>query len=159
VTGGVSGKILSKLRGSVRTGYQIRQEGDSGKSFGSTTASATLTWAVTKRFSFTTTISKDFTTTATDSSVDTLSANLNAQYVLNSRWNIFGGVGAGESAFLNGVDPGRLDNHLSWNAGIGYSLNEHFKASLAYSHFLNWSNRTGANFERDTITLSLSTRW
>ncbi|HEY9250524.1 MAG TPA: outer membrane beta-barrel protein [Rariglobus sp.] len=158
-TVGVSGKILSKLNGTVRFGYQIRQEEPSGDIFGSYTAAASTTWAINKRLSLTGTLSKDFSTTATESTVDTTRANLDAQYVFNHRWSLYSGIGGGYSEFLNGVDDGRKDYYFMWSAGVNYTLNDHFKASLTYSYFQNWSNRSISNFERNSITLFLSSRW
>ena len=159
VTTGVSGKILAKLRGSARAGYQVRQEGSSGQSFGSTTASAALTWGLTKRCTLTGTVEKDFSTTANESSVDNLSFNLAAQYVLTYQWALFSGVGTGDSLFLNGTDLDRKDFYITWNTGLAYSLNDHLRTSLTYSNFQNWSNRAASSFERSTLTLNVSTRW
>lgn len=158
-TVGVSGKILAKLNGTARAGYQIRQDSATGATYGSYTASASTTWAVNKRFSITGTLNKDFSTTATESTTDTLSFNLDAQYVLNQHWTVYTGLGVGYSEFLNGIDGGRNDHYFTWSAGVNYSLNEHFKASLTYSYFQNWSNRTISNFERNSLTLTLSSRW
>ncbi len=158
-TVGVSGKILAKLKGNVRTGYQIRQESDTGESFGSITSSASVTWSFSKKLTVTGTVNKDFSTTATESSVDGLGVNLDAQYVLRNRWSLYSGLGAGRNDFLNGVDGGRLDYFFTWSAGVNYSLNDHFKASLTYSYFQNWSNRSASNFDRHSVTLNLSSRW
>lgn len=157
-TAGVSGKILAKLNGTVRAGYQIRQE-SSGRAYGSTTATASTTWAVSKKLSITGTVNKDFSTTATDSTVDTLSVNFDAQYALNNRWSLYSGLGGGQSDFLNGVDSDREDYYFTWSAGVNYSLNDHFKASLTYSYFQNWSNRSTSSFDRNSITLNLTSRW
>ncbi len=159
ITGGVSGKIISKLRGSIRAGYQIREEGASGSTFGSTTASASVTWAVNRRFTITGTVSKDFGTTAYESSTDNLSFNLDAQYVIRNRWSLYAGLGFGYSDYLNGTDIGRSDYYGSWSFGPSYELNEHFKASLTYSYFQNWSSSSIANFDRHTLTLNLTSRW
>ncbi|MDF3059595.1 MAG: hypothetical protein K0R17_3810 [Rariglobus sp.] len=158
LTAGVSGKILAKLNGTVRGGYQIRQE-DTGETFGSTTSSASVTWAVNKKLSLTGSVNKDFSTTATDSSVDTLSFNLDAQYALRHQWSLYCGFGAGQSDFLNGTDSGRHDYYFTWSTGVNYSLNDHFKASLTYSYFQNWSNRAASTFDRHSITLNITSRW
>ena len=86
---GVSGKILSNLNGTLRFGCQIRQEDPSGDVFGGYTATASTTWAINKRMSLTGTLSKDFSTTATDSTTDITRANLDAQYVFNSKWSVY----------------------------------------------------------------------
>jgi hypothetical protein len=159
ITAGVSGKILSKLNGTVRAGYQIRNDNATGESYGSFTASASTTWTVNKKTTLTGSLTKDFSTTGTDSSVDSTRANLDAQYIITNRWSLYSGIGGGYSEFLNGVDSGREDYYFTWSAGINYNLNDHFKASLTYSYFRNWSNRTNSDFERNSLTLNLRTRW
>lgn len=159
LTAGVSGKILAKLHGVVRAGYQVRENDATGERHESITTSASTTWDISKRFSLTGTINKDFSTTATESSVDTLGVNLDAQYAFTGRWSIYSGVGAGQSDFLDGFDNGREDRYFTWSAGANYTLNDHFKASLTYSYFKNWSNRSASSFDRHSVTLNLTSRW
>jgi hypothetical protein len=158
-TAGVSGKIISKLNGTVRAGYQFRNDVKTGETFQSITASSSVTWAVNKRFTITGTLSKDFNTTGSDSSSDNLTFDLNAQYVLNPHWTLFSGVGAGTTDYLSGIDNGRRDQFVTWNLGVNYTMNEHFKASLTYSYLQNWSNRSIASYDRSAISLYLSTLW
>jgi len=158
-TVGVSGKVLPKVNGTVRAGYEIRQDGSTGQSFDSWNATSSVTWNLSRRVSFTGTLKKSFSTTATDATIDTLSANLDMQYTLNAKWVLYSGVGGGENEFLSGASTGRKDYYFTWSAGVNYSLNEHFKASLTYSFFENWSNQGIGNYDRDSITLTLSTRW
>ncbi len=158
-TVGVTGKIIPKLNGTVRAGYQIRQESATGQTFDSWTATASVSWSVNRRLTLTGTLNKSFSTTATDATIDTLSANLDMQYALRARWSLYAGLGGGESQFLSGTDPGRQDYYFTWSVGVSYSLSDHFKASLTYSYFENWSNRGPGNYDRNALTLNMSTRW
>lgn len=159
ITAGVSGKILAKLKGNVRVGYQIRQEDATGETYDSITSTASVTWAFNKKLNLTGTINKDFSTTATGSSVDSLGVNLDAQYALNSRWSFHGGLGGGYNDFISGLDEGRVDYYFTWSTGVSYSLNDHFKASLTYSYFKNWSNRSASSFDRHSLSLNVTSRW
>lgn len=159
LTAGVSGKILSKLNGSVRAGYQVRTDDSTDETHGSINAAASVTWAVNRRFSITATLNKDFSTTATESSVDTLSLHLDAQYALRYQWSFYSGLGGGQSEFVNGIDAGREDYYFTWSAGVNYTLNDHLKVSLTYSYFQNWSNRSASSFERNSVTLNVTSRW
>jgi hypothetical protein len=158
-TTGMSGKILAKLKGDIRAGYQIRQDGASGQSFGSTTASVAVTWAINRRFNLTATVEQDFITTANEASVDNLSFNLDAQYALTYQWSVFTGLGTGQSQFLNGTEQDRTDFYSTWRSGVSYTLNQHLRVSLNYSYFINNSNRSLSSFDRNTLTLNLSSRW
>jgi len=158
-TAGISGRVLPKVNGTVRAGYEIRQDGTSGQTFDSWTAAASVTWNMNRRVTFTGTLNKAFNTTATDATIDSLSATLDMQYSLTGKWSLFSSIGGGENDFLNGPYTGRTDYFFVWSAGVNYNLNDHFKASLTYSYYQSWSNRAAGNYSRDTISLNLSTRW
>ena len=78
-----------------------------------------------------------------------------------------GSAGWGDSRFLGlgGLNPPfigtyhRHDNNFTWSAGLNYTLNEHFKASLNYNSFQNWSNVSYSSFLRRSLTLTLTSRW
>ncbi len=158
-TAGISGRILPKVNGSVRAGYEIRQDGTTNQTFESWTATSSVSWNMNRRVTFTGTLNKAFSTTATDASIDSLSATLDVQYSLTGKWSVFSSIGGGENDFLNGTYTGRRDYYFTWSAGVNYSLNDHFKASLVYSYYQSWSNRAAGNYNRDSYTLNLSTRW
>jgi len=158
-TGGISGRILPKVNGTVRAGYEIRQDGTTNQTFDSWTATSSVTWNMNRRVTFTGTLNKAFSTTATDASIDSLGATLDVQYSLTGKWSVFASIGGGENDFLNGPVAGRQDYYFTWSTGVNYNLNDHFKASLTYSYYKSWSNRAAGNYDRDTISLYLSTRW
>lgn len=158
-TAGVSGRIVPKINGTVRAGYEIRQDSASKQTYDSWTASSAVTWNMNKKVTFTGTLRKAFSTTATNATIDSLSANLGIHYSLTGRWSVFTDIGGGENDFLNGPLSGRIDYYYTWDAGVNYNLNDHLKASLTYSYYQSWSNRALGNYSRDTITLNLSTRW
>ena len=175
VTGGLSGRIIRGINGSVRVGYQIRtphgNKGDSGDYRG-LTASASTSYAVNRKISINGSLSKDYSTTATDTSVESTNASIESGYTYNSHWTISGGAGWGDSRFLGekgrivvaaGPPPvfgrNRHDNFANWNASLSYSLNEHLKANLTYTYFINWSTVPFADFIRNSWGLTFSSRW
>jgi hypothetical protein len=91
--------------------------------------------------------------------VDNLSFNLDAQYALTYQWSVFTGLGTGQSQFLNGTEQDRTDDYSTWRSGVSYTLNQHLRVSLNYSYFINNSNRSLSSFDRNTLTLNLSSRW
>jgi len=173
-SGGVSGKIVRGVNGSLRVGYQVRvpEGGVNQQEFSSWTASSSATYAINKKMNLTGTLGKDFSTTATDAFVDTLSASLDFQYAYNSRWSLSSGLNYGDSQFLGEagrivissgpppiLGPQRRDTYLSWTSSINYSMNEHLKVAVAYSWFRNWSTSSFADFIRTGYSLTVSTRW
>ena len=175
INAGVSGRIIRGLNGSVRVGYQIRTpHGDPTNtgSFGGLSASAATSYAVNRKITINGSVSKDFSTTATDASVDTTTASIESGYTYNSHWAISAGAGWGDSRFLGEqgrvvIAPGppvlfgknRHDNYANWNTSVSYSLNEHFKANLTYGYFINWSTVPFADFVRNSWGLNFSSRW
>lgn len=178
LTAGLTGKLIRGVNGTIRAGYQFRiphGATDNIKSkdgYHSWTASASTTYAFNKRLNFTGTLAKDFSTTATDTSVDTTTASLDAQYAFSSHWTFSGNVSAGDSRFLGEagrivlipslppvLGPSRHDDYLTASMSANYSLNEHLKVSASYAWFKNWSNSSFADFIRSSYNLNLSSRW
>lgn len=181
---GLSGRLIRGIMGNLRLGYQSRASHSfvtdpltSIRSrvhgeFTSWTATGSSVYALGKRMNINFGITKDFSTTAADTSIDTLTATADTQYAFNSRWSVSGSVAWGRTRFLGEagrihieenpvliLGPHRQDDFFSWSAGLNYSMNEHFKAALNYAWFQNWSNAADADFVRQSWTLSLSTRW
>lgn len=172
---GVNGKVVRGVKGSLRFGYQVRVPGGAAAgedTFSSWTSSGSLTYAFSKRTNLSLGLSKDFSTTATDAFVDTLTVSLDAQHAFSSRFGFIGGVNYGDSRFLGDggrvildlgpppvLGPERHDSYLSWNACLNYSLHEHLKLAVSYSWFRNWSTSSFADFVRSGYSLTLTSRW
>ncbi|MBI4621885.1 MAG: hypothetical protein HY736_01530 [Verrucomicrobia bacterium] len=172
---GVSGKLIRGVIGSLRGGLQARipRGGLPGEGkYSSWTASGSSHYAVSKKINLSGSISKDYSTTATSSSVDVISASVSTAYAFNSRWALSGSAGWGDTRFLGEggrivlaagpppvLGPFRHDNYANWNVALSYSLNEHFKSGISYGWFQNWSTLSFADFVRTSWALNLSSRW
>ena len=166
---GLFGKILPKLNGTVNAGYQIRDSRDvlhtpsrNGileSQYASWTSSISLTWSLSKKFSVSGQLSKDFNTTSTNFTTDTLMTSLDAQYTFSAKFSTSAGVTFSQNRFLGLFSDGRMDTFFSSHFGLNYSLNDHLKASLVESFSTNWSTNSYADFSRNLVTLSLSSRW
>jgi hypothetical protein len=172
---GLNGKLIRGVHGNLRVGYQTRiVHGLPGGTvnFDSWTASGSTTYAFSKRLQVNGTLAKDFSTTATDASVDSMTATLEAQYLYSARWSLDASFTFGDVDFLG--DAGRIliaagppptwgdprhDNYFNWHVGLNYTLNDHLRASLAYVWFQNWSGDSIADFTRTSWTMNLSTHW
>jgi len=161
-TVGTSGKILAKLNGSARFGYQIRQSNrrdGQDDSYGDFTASVSTTWTLSRRLTFTGTLSRDFSTLATDTSVETTAANLDAQFAVKAKISLFAGIGGGYTRFLGLRGGGRSDTYFNFTAGANYTMNDHLKLALTYGYYKNWSTLPISDYDRHTLSLSVSSRW
>ena len=177
LTVGLNGRIIRGINGAVNVGYQVRTpQGNSGgpkePTFHALTASAATSYSISRKLSLNGQLSKDFSTTATDSSVDATSASLGAEYAYNSHWNFTAGAGVSDSRFLGEsgrvilavgppalLGPNRHDDSVNWSASLGYSRNEHLKVSFGYTWYENWSTVAFADFIRTNWNLNLSSRW
>lgn len=172
LTAGLNGRIVRGLNGTVRVGYQIRVPRGAGPTFHAVTASGSTSYSLTRKISVSGQISKDFSTTATDASVDTTGASVAASYSYSSRWSLGLGGGWGDSRFLGqtgriilatsptlllGVN--RHDSYANWSANVGYARSKHFNVSAGYTWFENWSTIAYADFIRTNWNLNLSSRW
>lgn len=175
LTLGIAGKLIRGLAGSVRAGYQIRSldtpREDDG-TFGSWTASGSVTYPFNKKTSVSAQLSKDFSITANDSSVDVTAASLDLQYAFSSRWSFGTAATWGRSRFQHDsararvrldapllAGGPRVDTYASWDAGVTYTLNEHLQVAVTYVWFENWSTLAYADFARSSWTARVSSRW
>ena len=179
---GVHGKIIWEINGSLSVGYMVRSphgvpdnvttpQGvpDAGTtpqgSYSDLTASASANWNVNRKLALSGSLSKAFSTTATNATTDTLASLLTATYAVNARLSPGAGIGGGETRFfgpaglLSGTDQERRDYYFTWNASVSYTFIQRLNASLSYAYFKNWSSLGFATFVRNSLTLSLSTHW
>ncbi|HWA11085.1 MAG TPA: outer membrane beta-barrel protein [Opitutaceae bacterium] len=157
---GVTGRLIGRLQGTVRAGYELHVPvgGTDGIS-GLWTANGSAVWNFTKKLNVTGQISKDVSTTSTDTSVDSLSTELDAQYALNSKTIFNVGTGWSHSRFLGRLGGGRVDNAWNWNMALNRTINSHLKASLSYVFSQNWSTIDFSDFSRRAATLSLTSHF
>ena len=156
---GLKGRLLPKLSGTVRIGYQVRDQKNSSNSYSGISAMAATTWVVSKQTNVVCQVLKDFRTTSIDIASDVLTGSLQANRVLNSKWNAGLGVTAGRTRFLGLVGQGRHDTFIAGNAQITYSQNEHLRISLNYVYSENYSTLSYADYTRSQFMLVASTRW
>ena len=161
VTVGLTGRIYSKLSGSLRFGYQARapQGATTDGSFHGLTASAEASLPMTQQLRVSVELSKDVHVTADNQSTDGFSSGLNVDYTLNDRLTATGNVGLGRNDFLSAAANGRRDTYFSWGTGLKYKMNEHVDFSLGYIFDENWSTLAYSDFNRHIVTLTLSSRW
>jgi hypothetical protein len=160
-TAGVSGRILAKLNGSLRAGYEVRSPrgATTDGAYRGLAASGSLTWSVSRTLTVNGQVSRDVSVTANNQSVNTTSGSLGLNYALRDNLSLTGTAGGGQSHFLDAIDAGRHDEYLTWGAGLKYKMNEHLDTSLNYIFDQNWSTFSYSDFTRHMITVSLSSRW
>ena len=160
-TAGLSGRLLGGLHGTIRAGYELRvPTGGTGDStYGAWTANASAVWNLTRRLNATSQLSKDFSTTSTNVSVDTTAAAWSTQYAFNSRTIFNIGTGWSYSRFLGLLGGDRHDTSWNWNMEVDRTLNSHLKASLSYVFSQNWSTSSFADYSRRAATLSLTSHF
>jgi hypothetical protein len=160
-TFGLTGRILPKLSGSLRAGYQVRTPvgttTDGG--FKGLTANGAVTWTMTKKLGLTGHLARDVSVTSTNESVDTTAAGLEANYTMNGQVALSANVGTGANRFLSVPGAGRRDVYFEGGGGVSYKMKEHLKAALSYAFLQNWSTFSYSDFTRHTVTFTLSSRW
>jgi hypothetical protein len=161
ITAGVSGKIAAKLNGTLRVGYQIREDRRSDETFTGITSTASVTWKFNQRLGLTTTLNKDFNTTSIGTNIDSTSVNFSLNYAVNAKLALYAGLGLGYSKFLDGkaLDQDRRDHYWTPSVGVSYIFNNRLKSALTYSYFQNYSTRDSANYSRHSVSLNLSVRF
>jgi hypothetical protein len=159
---GGTGAILPKLSGTVRVGYQSRHEDTSlGGTYNDLTTDFMFAWPMTRRITFNFQVSKDFTTTATDISVDSTSFDLSATVKPNMKIKIAltGEAGYTNSRFLGIKGGGRDDRTYSFLLKMSVPIKTHFAASLSCGFLTNGSSFDYAVYDRFTTSLTLSAHY
>lgn len=164
---GINGRIIPRLNGSLSVGYQVRTPDDDplNQSYKSLTAAGSLTYAFSKKISLTGRVAKDFSATASDTSLDTLTSSLDLQYAFSAKLAFSASVGYGKNRFLGpggyllGTLIGREDTSFDWGARVSYTFSQHLSLYLSYNYMQNWSNADFADFERSSWSAGASSRW
>ncbi len=159
---GITGRIIPRLNGTVRLGYQFRDTRAyflPEENFSGLNAGIALTWTATRRLSFTGQISKDFATTSTDLSSDSFASSLDAKWSVNSKLSFTAGVGYGTIDYLGIRGANRQDTYSTLTATGRYLITDKVHLSLSASRLTNWSTLPMADYTRNAITLGVSARF
>lgn len=160
ITVGATDQILPKLSGDVRVGYQWRKEqGLRQGRFGALTTSVSLAWPATSKLIVNIAASKDYSTTATDVSVDVAAFSLSASYKPVAKLSLNAGVSYSISDYLGRLGGGREDRAFSYDAKLSYAFTSIISSSISYSYLDNDSNSAFPDFARHTTTFNLSARF
>lgn len=158
LTFGASGSILPKLNGTINVGLQRRNSTSTiggRESFNSFTSGTTLKWLLSRRLTFNADLNESFSTTATDISVNRASAGLRTTASISSKYIANAGIVYTISDFLGKAGAGRHDDMFQFDASLGVAITTHIRTTLAYMYMINWSNFAGADFERQSLSLTV----
>lgn len=163
ITAGVSGPLLFRLNGNFRVGYQIRTPyglTTGRQNYTGWTANGSSTWEVTERLDFAGQLSRDFSTTSTNVSVDTLGGTIRAQYRFNTQTAFTTSTGITRTRFLGTVAGNRLDTAWTWDVTAHRSFfSQHIQLSVSYNFFRNWSSASFSSFDRKNLTFTASAKY
>lgn len=157
---GVTGKLLPKLNGSFRAGYQVRTtpgvpDSDTHGLF----LTGSSSWNFDAKTSLTGQVTKDFSTTATAVNIDSFVTSLDLQHTFNARLSAGLNLGYGHTRFLGSLGGGRRDDYLTWGGNLNYTMRDYLKFSVTYTWFENWSTLSFSDFIRQSVTFTVSTRF
>ncbi len=156
---GATGGLYAKLNGTLRLGYQIRTDQGSHENFSHVNALAALAWPISRKFSLSGQLSRDFNTIATGASVDSSNAALRTSYAYSRKLEFASGVGYGRNLFLGRTLGQRRDDVFSWDLGATYRFSEHLSLAASYSYFRNWSRASFADFDRHGLSFTIASRY
>jgi hypothetical protein len=168
LSAGVSGRVYGPFNGSLQAGYETRSSHggpDNGEDFGDVTVSGSATWNMTRRMTLTSTLSRDYSTTATAQSIESTNAGLTFQDSLTAKASTTLSGLVGENKFLGDeglLEPSgerRVDTFVDLSAAYFYTVNQHLKASVSYSYYLSHSTLAYADFPRHQVDFTLASHW
>lgn len=157
---GATGRLLSKLTGTIRLGYQLRDYRESSsENIDHFNAQASVDWPITRKLNFSMLLNRDFRTIATGSTVDFTSASLQAAYTYSSKIDIDSTFSLGQNDFLGADQFNRSDTNFGWNVGARYRMNQHLQLGVTYTYFRNWSNLSISDFDSHVFSLNVTSRY
>jgi hypothetical protein len=154
---GATGGLFSKMSGTVRIGYQVRDV-RGGDQFGQMNAMASVNWPVTRKLLVSLQAARDFSTIATGSSVDSSSLVLTSLYTYSSKLDFHALVSTGRNKFLADAQA-RHDTFFSWETGVRYRMNEHLQMGASYVYLRNWSTLDQADFDNHGFSFDVTSRY
>ena len=159
-TVGVRGKLLPKLDGTFRIGYQLRDIRQLGSgSLDGVTASASFLWAPRSRILVSSQISKDFSTTSTALSSDGLAWFNQVQLTTSWRVSFNAGFGYSKSKYYSLSYHVRTDDRFYWQVGADYPITTNIKAEVTYVQSQNWSTESFADFTKEFVSLGIDAKF
>ncbi len=157
---GGTGALFSKMSGTLRFGYQLREERSPGSNrFNQFNAQGSLNWPITRKLALALQLNRDFSTIATGASVDSTSAALHATYVYSRKMDLSGTLSGGINDFLESSAGGRRDTFISWESGVRYRMNEHLNMGASYTYLKNWSTVSRSEYDSHGFTFEISSRY
>jgi hypothetical protein len=159
-TVGVNGKLLPKIDGSLRVGYQVRDiRMASAGTLDGVTASASLVWSPRNRVLVSTQISKDFSTTSTALSSDSLTWFNSVQFTTGSKIVLTAGIGYSQSKYYAVDLHVRTDDHFYWRLGANYPITTNIAAEATFTSSQNWSTYSFADYTKEFVSVGIAAKF
>jgi len=157
---GANGKILPRLDGSLRIGFQRRVVSEPGAgNLDGVTASIATWWAPRNWITVGIQVSKDFATTSTAQSTDGFNASLESKLATVGQLSLTAGAGYSRYAFYDVVTHTRSDDGLYFRFGAEYPLTKRLKFTASATWMHNSSTFAFADYGRRLLNLGLSARY
>jgi hypothetical protein len=157
---GANGKILPRLDGSVRFGFQRRVVNDpSAGDLDAFTASIATWWAPRNWITVGIQVSKDFATTSTAESTDGLNISLESRLATVGQLSLTAGAGYSRYAFFDVATKTRSDDSVYLRLGAEYPLTKRLKCTASATWMRNSSTFAFADYDRRLLNLAVSARY
>lgn len=159
-TVGVNGRLLPKVDGSLRVGYQLRDIRMAGAgTLDGVTATASLVWSPRNRVLVSTQISKDFSTTSTALSSDGLTWFNSVQFTTGNKIVLTAGVGYARSKYYSVDVHVRTDDYFYWRLGANYPITTNIAAEATFTSSENWSTLPFADYTKEFVSVGIAAKF
>ena len=156
VSAGIEGELSGKLTGEVRAGYVYRDlTGGTIRSQSAPFARVALNWAAAEKTTFNLAVKKDFDTSAANQSINKFDVTLTATQQLLEKLTATAIVGMTHSNYIGGA-AGRTDDSYNGRLMLNYRFTDRCSATAYVSGYKSTSTAAAAEFDRETVGLSLA---
>lgn len=158
LTVGATGKLLPRLDGTVRTGWQWRRVEGAG-TLPAWTAAAAAIWTPRNNISVELRATRDFSVTSTAFTTDGLSFSLESRYTTPRKLGLTAGAGWVDTDFFLLATETRADEHVYLRFGADYPITPRIKATASVVFERNWSTFAFADYDRRLFNLGITARF
>lgn len=160
ITVGVNGKLLPKVDGTFRIGYQMRDISLPGAdNIDGLTASASFMWVPRSRVLVSSQISKDFSTTSTALSSDGFTWFNSVQFTTGAKIVFTAGAGYSRSKYYAVDTHVRTDDHVYWSVGATYPVTTNINVEATFTRSENWSTESFADYTKEFVSVGIAAKF
>lgn len=148
---GLRGELLPKLSGSLKVGYNHYENDNGSRNTASMSITSSLSWRASSKFTHNLDFDRNFDASATGTGTEVTDLRWSTSYFLNNKTLLSARAGFKVRDYM--VED-RKDELTSLGLNGSYRINSNWNINAGYVFSNNDSNRAGASYDDDILTIT-----